>query len=154
MSELTVGELIERLEQWVEDHPEAGDQVKIRWAEQPSYPLQYHIGDLRFHNGILYIREASQVYETPYLPKSIFTEDEDLCSNCMAEASVGTVRPDPQRRARDEICRSCLLRECPQEVFDSYEGYLDLEELATERASVEEAGTAATGGSDIPAPAL
>lgn len=143
-SDITVGELIEKLQQWVEDHPEAGEDVMVRWAEQPTYPLQYHLGDLRFHHGILYIREGSQVYETPYLPKSVFTEDEDLCSNCQNEPSVGTVRPDPAKRGRDEVCRTCLIREVPPSIMETYEGYLDLADLETERRKFLDAAKTVT----------
>jgi hypothetical protein len=90
---MNVGELI----QYLQNHCEGTEEVRI--ASQPSYPMQYHIGepelvelypdcehvddcedlDCRCDCGahmcedveaevIVYLPEAGQVYEAPYLP--------------------------------------------------------------------------------------
>lgn len=119
--DMTVGQLRTLLEDYEEDLP-------IRFAEQPSYPLQYHLEDLRLFRGVLYLREGGQVYDNPYLPRSVFTEDAEPCTNCGSASTVGTVRPDPRRSDREEICRECL-GSCPTEVFETYDGPLREEDL-------------------------
>lgn len=81
MAKMTVAEMIEILSDF---DPEA----EVRLAHQPGYPFQYHIGEIvevdaqgEDEDGdevdlgggvesetVVYIGEAGQVYDRPYLP--------------------------------------------------------------------------------------
>jgi hypothetical protein len=47
--------------------------VEVRIAQQPSWPLQYHVADVVQDEttGIVYLAEAGQVYDEPYLPAHV-----------------------------------------------------------------------------------
>lgn len=81
MAKMTVAEMIEILSEF---DPEA----EVRLAHQPEYPFQYHVGEIvevetggvdedgdevdlggKVESGsVVYIGEAGQVYDRPYLP--------------------------------------------------------------------------------------
>lgn len=73
---MTVGQLLAELEGLDED-------IEVRFASQPSYPLQYHIDqatvvfpehdedepeDEQETATFVYLSEGGQVYDRPYLP--------------------------------------------------------------------------------------
>lgn len=177
--ETTVRELIERLEEVAQEH---GDDTPIRIAEQPSYPLQNYIDDdIRFWKGVLYIKHANQVggysstkvlNDSPYLPKHIFGDPPDeQCDNCGSYAVIGTVELT-EGSDREYICQDCIVSQVPQSVAETYEGDFPMQLIMDQRSrspeaalidgqlameaelAATEAGTAATGGSDIPPPTL
>jgi len=61
---MTITELIERLEEILESTEDS--DLEVRLATQQNYPLQSYISTLTLFNGVLYIAEGSQVYESPY----------------------------------------------------------------------------------------
>ena len=101
MADLTVGQLRELLEAYDEDLP-------VRLAHQPSYPLQYHISDeVREWQGVVYIIERDQVYDRPYLPKWLLNGGEEPCATCESSRRhvVADVTHDGET---NPICQSCL----------------------------------------------
>jgi hypothetical protein len=66
---MNVKQLIEELEYLDPD-------VEVRIAQQPSWPMQYHIASLPGlvldeSTGIAYLAEGGQVYDEPYLPAHV-----------------------------------------------------------------------------------
>jgi hypothetical protein len=64
---MKVGDLIELLEG-------VDEKAEVRLASQPSWPLQYHLhrevieGDDEDGGPVVWLVEAGQVYDSPYLP--------------------------------------------------------------------------------------
>jgi heme oxygenase len=58
MARMTLGELIARLEDLA---AEIGDDIEIRMAQQPNWPLEYSIGEVAEASGVVYIGEGSQI---------------------------------------------------------------------------------------------
>jgi hypothetical protein len=143
VADRTIRELIDSLEEVAAEH---GDDLPIRIATQPSYPLQSTVDDdVRVWRGVAYLKEGHQIggytYDTdvlnnsPYLPKHIFGDPpEDRCENCESYDVVGTVRLG-RGSDRDCICRACLVNEVPTEVAETYEGDLPLAEVMAQRAA-------------------
>jgi hypothetical protein len=138
VSETTIRDLIERLEEAAQEH---GDDTPIRIAEQPTYPLQNYIDDdLRFWKGVLYIKHGSQVggysYDdatvpnnSPYLPKHIFGDPpEEVCESCQSYNVVGTVALGGDQD-RESVCEHCLITRVPEEVVETYVGDLPMQRI-------------------------
>jgi hypothetical protein len=115
--DITVGQLKDYLESFDEGLP-------IRIATQPTYPLQSHLEDfLKLHRGVVYLLEAGQVYDRPYMPKSLWDEDEvEACDNCQSTSVIGTVASDDSGE-RYPICEDCLRDEVPPSVAQTVEHY-------------------------------
>lgn len=140
--EMTVRQFIDLLE---EAAAEGGDDLPIRLATQPTYPLQSYLdNEVRHWRGVLYIKEANQVggypsdgvpNNSPYLPKHIFGDPpEDRCENCDSYNVVGTVLLGGGQD-RESLCQECLVNEVPQGVAESYQGDLTMQRVMDLRAS-------------------
>jgi hypothetical protein len=111
---MTVGQLREMLEG-------LDDDIIIRVATQPSYPLQLVIDDeVRRVGTVAYLRASDHPYsDSPYAPKAAFG-DVDLvgelrCDFCDEETLLVVADDDEQAPANPDelprpICRSCARR--------------------------------------------
>jgi hypothetical protein len=111
--------------QQLRDYLECVDsELPVRIATQRTYPLQSHIVPVvKVYRGVAYILEEDQVYEDPYLPKSLWDEGEaEACDNCQSTRVVGTVASDDSGE-RYPICEECLRDEVPPSVAGTLEKY-------------------------------
>jgi hypothetical protein len=73
---MTIGELRQALEL-------LDDDMEIRLATQPSYPLQSYLDEeVRVVGGIAYLRESGQVYDAPYAPAAVYGDPIGDCPSC------------------------------------------------------------------------
>jgi hypothetical protein len=61
------------IKQLIEELEFVDPDVEVRIAQQPSWPLQYHVGAIVQDEttGVVYLAEAGQVYDEPYLPAHV-----------------------------------------------------------------------------------
>jgi hypothetical protein len=99
---VTIGELRDMIEG-------LDDDMEIRIATQPSWPLQMHIDrDVRVVAHVAYIKECGQVYDAPYCPSGVFgdpIDDDEFCRMC-ARPLDDTVE-DPLDVTDPIDCRGC-----------------------------------------------
>jgi hypothetical protein len=62
-----------KVKQLLEELAYAEPDAEVLLAQQPSWPMQYHVSDLVVDEatGAVYISEGSQVYDEPYLPAHV-----------------------------------------------------------------------------------
>lgn len=66
---MNIRDLITQLEELVE-HAENGEQLEVRMATQPNYPLQSFIACVTLVEDVVFIAEGYSPRDTPYAPRS------------------------------------------------------------------------------------
>ena len=85
---MNIRDLITQLEELAE-HAENGEQLEVRMATQPNWPIQTYIACVTLVDDVVFIAEGYSPHDTPYAPRSAW--DGGVAGSDCDELALGRV---------------------------------------------------------------